>query len=166
MLFWEGQILVVLLFVDANYSFCFKGPLIRATNIPVWANIHPWGFNHGAYSSEFSNLPATRRSIWILFKKTFKKISWRRRQRELQYSNRLNRQNSNSARASRVHHAFLYISLPSLHGYDGKMPYFTFYGGRKRATAKFSLSFWTWTWFFGIRLKKSSLAFDKVNELD
>ena len=34
-----------------------------------------------------------------------------------------------------VHHAFLYISLPSLHDYDGKMPNFTFYGGRKQATA-------------------------------
>ena len=29
-----------------------------------------------------------------------------------------------------VHHAFLYISLPSLHYYDAKMPNFTFYGGR------------------------------------
>ena len=27
-----------------------------------------------------------------------------------------------------VHHAFLYIALPSLHDYDGKMPNFAFYG--------------------------------------
>ena len=40
-----------------------------------------------------------------------------------------------------VHLASLYISLPSLHDYDGKMPNFTFYGGRKQATAKFSISF-------------------------
>ena len=40
-----------------------------------------------------------------------------------------------------AHHAFLYISLPSLHDYDVKMPYFTFYGGRKQATTKFSFSF-------------------------
>ena len=40
-----------------------------------------------------------------------------------------------------VHHAFLYISLPSLHDYDGKMPNFTFYGGRKQTTAKVSFSF-------------------------
>ena len=65
-----------------------------------------------------------------------------------------------------VHHAFLYISLPSLHDYDGKMPNFTFYGGRKQATAKFSVSFWTWIWFLGIRLKKSLLAFHKVNEFE
>ena len=28
-----------------------------------------------------------------------------------------------------VHHAFLYISFPSLHDYDLKMPLFTFYSG-------------------------------------
>ena len=59
----------------------------------------------------------------------------RRRQRERQRSKRLNGQNNTSARD----HAFLYISLPSLHDYDGKMPIFTFYG-RKQATAKFSIS--------------------------
>ena len=30
-----------------------------------------------------------------------------------------------------VHHAFLYISLPSLHDYDVKMPNFTLHRGRK-----------------------------------
>ena len=39
-----------------------------------------------------------------------------------------------------VHHSFLYISLPSLLDYDVKMPNFKFYGGRKRATTKFSFS--------------------------
>ena len=43
-----------------------------------------------------------------------------------------------------VHHSFLYISLPSLNEYDGKMPNFSFYGGRKQAKAKFSFSFWAW----------------------
>ena len=33
-----------------------------------------------------------------------------------------------------VHHAFLYISSPSLHDYDVKMPNCKFYGGRKQAT--------------------------------
>ena len=32
-----------------------------------------------------------------------------------------------------VHHAFLYISLLSLHDYDVKMPNFTFNGVRKQA---------------------------------
>ena len=58
-----------------------------------------------------------------------------------------------------VHHALMYISLLSLHDYDSKMPNFTSYGGRKQATARFSFSSWTWVWFLGIRLKKSSLAF-------
>ena len=40
-----------------------------------------------------------------------------------------------------VHHAFLYISLPSLHYYDVKMPNCKFYGGRIQATTtSFSLS--------------------------
>ena len=41
-----------------------------------------------------------------------------------------------------MHHAFLYISWPLLHDYDVKMSNFTFYGGRKQATTKFSLSFY------------------------
>ena len=51
-----------------------------------------------------------------------------------------------------VHHAFLYISLPSLHDYDVKMPNFTMYRGSTQATTKFPLSFWTWVWFLGIQL--------------
>ena len=35
-----------------------------------------------------------------------------------------------------VHHAFLYISLPSLHEYDVKMPNFTIYRGSTRAATK------------------------------
>ena len=40
-----------------------------------------------------------------------------------------------------VHHAFLYISLPSLHDYDVKMPNVTMYGGSTQATTRFPLSF-------------------------
>ena len=39
-----------------------------------------------------------------------------------------------------VHHAFLYISLPSLHDYDVKMPNCKFYGGRKQATTNLVFS--------------------------
>ena len=39
-----------------------------------------------------------------------------------------------------LHHAFLYISLPSLHNYDVKMPNCKFYGGRKQATTNFFFS--------------------------
>ena len=40
-----------------------------------------------------------------------------------------------------VHHAFLYISLPSLHDYDVKMPNFTMYRGSTKAKTRFPLSF-------------------------
>ena len=40
-----------------------------------------------------------------------------------------------------VHHTFLYISLPSLHDYDVKMPNFTVYRGSTQATTKCPLSF-------------------------
>ena len=40
-----------------------------------------------------------------------------------------------------VHHAFLYISLPSLHDYDVKMLNFTLYRGSTQATTKFRLFF-------------------------
>ena len=51
-----------------------------------------------------------------------------------------------------VHHASLYISLPSLHDYDVKMPNFTLYRGSTQATTKFPLSFYTWLWYLGIQL--------------
>ena len=38
------------------------------------------------------------------------------------------------------HHAFLYISLPSLHEYDVKMPNCKFYGARNQATTNFFFS--------------------------
>ena len=97
------------------------------------------------------------------FQGYFFKIPRRRRQRERQKSNTLNRQKNNCAC---FFHAFLYISLPSLHDYDVKMPNITFYRGRKQATTKFSFFIWTWIWLFGIRLRESSLAFDKVGELN
>ena len=36
-----------------------------------------------------------------------------------------------------VHRTFLCISMPFLHNYDMKLPNFTFYGERKKATMKF-----------------------------
>ena len=40
-----------------------------------------------------------------------------------------------------VHHTFLYISSPSLHDQDVKMPNFTFYGERKQGTTNFFFLF-------------------------
>ena len=51
-----------------------------------------------------------------------------------------------------VHHAFLYISLPSLHDYDVKMPNCKFCGGRKQATTNLFLSALN----LGVVLKKST----------
>ena len=50
-----------------------------------------------------------------------------------------------------LHHAFWYISFPSLHDYDVRMPNFTLYRGRTQATTKFPPSFWTWIWFLRIQ---------------
>ena len=84
----------------------------------------------------------------------------RRRESEKKKSNSLTRQNKNFARASR----FLYISLPSLHDYDVKMPNFTFHEGRKQAMTKFFFSLRTWIELIEIQLQNlSSLAFDKVS---
>ena len=62
-----------------------------------------------------------------------------------------------------VHHAFLHISLPILHGYEVNMPNFAFYGGRKQATTKVYFSFCTWILCLGIQLQKGSPTFDKVS---
>ena len=56
---------------------------------------------------------------------------------------------------------FLYISLPSPHDYDVKMPNFTFYRGRKQETTKFSFSFLTWIRFLGIQLLGEFAYIDK-----
>ena len=60
-----------------------------------------------------------------------------------------------------MHHAFLYISLPSTARLPVKMPNFTFCEGRKQAITKFILFM-----NLDIQLQKSSLGFDKVSELD
>ena len=58
-----------------------------------------------------------------------------------------------------VHHACLYITLPSLHHYDVIMPNFTFYGERKQATMNFSFSFLTWVRSLRNQLQGNSPTF-------
>ena len=65
------------------------------------------------------------------------KIRRRRRQRERQKSNRLSNQNNKL----HVHHAFLYISLPSLHDYDMKVLNFTFYRASNTSDDEISFLF-------------------------
>ena len=50
-----------------------------------------------------------------------------------------------------VHHAFLYIFSPSLHGYDVKLPNFTFCGGCERKTT--TLFFFSWTLIQSVRIQ-------------
>ena len=73
-------------------------------------------------------------------------------QRIYQFNFQALREILGTLRSDERHHAFLYISFPSLHDYDVKMPNFTMYRGSTQATTKFPLSFWTWIWFLGIQL--------------
>ena len=52
------------------------------------------------------------------------------------------------------------IQRPFLHDYDVNVPNFAFYGGRKQATTKSYLSFFTWIWCLGIQLQQGSPTFD------
>ena len=65
-----------------------------------------------------------------------------------------------------MHHAFLCISLPSLHVYDVKIPNFMFYRGCKHVATKFSFSLLLWIRLLGIHLQKGSHTFDKVSEFE
>ena len=73
----------------------------------------------------------------------------RRRQRERQES---------KTTTLHVHHAFLYISLPSLHDYDVKMPNFTCCGEREHKTTTLQ--------YFRIQLQKKLAIFDEFNEME
>ena len=50
--------------------------------------------------------------------------------------------------------SFLYISLPSLHDYNVKLPNFTFCRGREQKTTTFFFSSWTLIQSFRIQLQK------------
>ena len=63
-------------------------------------------------------------------------------------------------------HAFLYISLPSLHDHDGKMLNFTFCGGHERKTTTFFFFSWTLIQSFRIQLQKKLATFDELNEME
>ena len=54
-----------------------------------------------------------------------------------------------------MHHAFLYISLLSLHDYDVIMPQFTFVGGHERKTTTVIFFSWTLTQPLRIQLQKN-----------
>ena len=64
----------------------------------------------------------------------------RRRQQERQKSNWLRLAKTTILH---VHHAFLFISLPSLHDYDVKLPDLPFCGGREQKTTTICCFSWT-----------------------
>ena len=66
-----------------------------------------------------------------------------------------------------AHHAFLYISLPSLHDYDAKMPNLMFTGGREQTTTvTFFFFSYTLTQSFRIQLQKKMPTFDELSKME
>ena len=61
-----------------------------------------------------------------------------------------------------MHQAFLYISQPSLHDYNVKVPNFTFCRGREHKTTTFLSFSWTLIQFFRIRLQNKLPTFDEL----
>ena len=68
--------------------------------------------------------------------------------------------------ALHVHHAFLYISLPSQHDYVVKIPNFTFCGGREHKTRTFFFFSWTLIQPSRIQLQRKLPTFDELNEME
>ena len=64
-----------------------------------------------------------------------------------------------------VHHAFLYISFPSLHDYDVKFPNFTFCGGREHKTTTFFFFLRTSIQSFRVQPLENLSIFDELNEI-
>ena len=64
-----------------------------------------------------------------------------------------------------VHHAFLYISLPSLRDYDAKMPNFTFCGRTWTQGNHFLLIILNFDSAFRTQLQKKMPRFDELNEI-
>ena len=65
-----------------------------------------------------------------------------------------------------MHHAFLYIFLPSLHDYDVKMRNFMFCGGREHKATTFFLLFSTSIQSFRLHLQKKLPRVDELNEIE
>ena len=68
-----------------------------------------------------------------------------------------------SNRFRQAKHAFLYISLPSLHDYNVKLPHFWFCRGREQTDNNFSS---TLMQSFRIQLQKNLPTFDELNVME
>ena len=80
----------------------------------------------------------------------------RRRQRERQKRNRFRQAKQQLCTCITL---FLYISLPSLHDYNVKLPNFTFCRGREQKTTTFFFFSWTLMQSFRIQLQKNLPTF-------
>ena len=66
-----------------------------------------------------------------------------------------------------MHHAFLYISEPSLHDYDVKVPNYTFFFlEREHKMTTFFFFSWTLIESFRIHLQKKLPTFGELNEME
>ena len=64
-----------------------------------------------------------------------------------------------------LHHAFLYISLPSFHDYNVKLPNFTFCSEREQKTTTFFFFSWTLTQSFRIQLHIWRIKLDGISAI-
>ena len=65
-----------------------------------------------------------------------------------------------------VHHAFLYICLPSFPDYDEKVSNFKFCGGHDHKTTTFFFSPSTSIQSFRLQLQKNSPTFDELDKME
>ena len=91
-----------------------------------------------------------------------KQRQWRRQQQR-QKSSRFKTGKTITLNVDHVF--FLYISLPSLHDYDLKVPNFTFYGEREHKIITFFFFSSTSIQTFKLQRQKKSPTFDKLNEM-
>ena len=128
------------------------GDHLRSTIIcgPFWGSFAAWGSFWELYGTYlWRNIRELKQRRWR---------RWRERQKR---TIGLDWQNNNFARAI---YPFLYISWPSLHDYNVKMPYFTFFRGRERRQ-QLSFSFpWLWHSPLEFHNKKKLPTFDELNE--
>ena len=91
-------------------------------------------------------------------------IRQRRRQRERRESNWFTEISKTTS--LHVHHAFWFISSPSLQDNNVKMHNFKFCRPREHMTTTFFCFFWTFIQSFWIELQKNLPTFDKLSKME
>ena len=163
----EGLIFGILRYIYAMKLFLSSvatdGEGDMEWNLQNWAN-----FCFSSFNSALAKI--INKLLWLVLPGKIYFISSKlyRNVRELKQRRprrQRGRQKSNRIRLAKeklhVHHAFLYISLLSLHDYDVKLPNLTFCGGREHKTMALFFFFWTLIQSFRIQLKKNSPTSDE-----